>query len=318
MKAFVTGGTGFIGRWLLRDLLAHGYSVAALVRTFERAQQLPRGVRAIPADITKPDSFRHALAGTEVLFHLAGVMGAGVRAKDQARVQRINVEGTRHVLELAAAAGVPRLVYVSSVVIYGNTRGQVVDETYRMNSPEFETTYQRTKHAAHYEVAAPLQQRGAPLVIAVPGAVYGPGDLSPMHGILRRQARGRLPVMVGPNNARSWTFVEDVAVGLRLCAEQGRSGETYNLTGPAHSFREFFASCAQASGSAAPLIWLPSSLAALLARVLQRTAPALAEQFQLLSGVTYLANADKAVNELGWRARPLAEGLSATFAGLEE
>jgi nucleoside-diphosphate-sugar epimerase len=313
MRAFVTGGTGFIGQRLIRELLAHGYTVTALVRTFERAQQLPRGVRAIPADITKPDSFRHALAGADVVFHLAGVTSAGIRTKDQPRVQRINVDGARHVLELGIAAGVPRLVYVSSIVVYGDTRGQVVDESYRMQTAEFETFHQRTKYAAHYDVAAPLQARGAPLVIAVPGAVYGPGDLSPLRGPWRRRA-----VMIGPENARSWTYVDDVARGLRLCAEVGRNGEAYNLTGPAHTFREFFAECARASGAPAPLLWLPSSLAAFLARISRRMAPALAEQFNLLSGVTYLASAEKAAAELSWHARPLAEGLRATFDGMSD
>ena len=321
MKAFVTGGTGFIGSHLIRELLAHGYAVTALVRTFERAQRLPRDVRAIPADITKPESFQNALAGAEVVFHLAGVMGVSARlrgrAKEQARVQRINVEGTRHVLELALAAGVPRIVYASSVVVYGNTRGRVVDEGYRMEPPEFETTYQRTKFLAHYDVAAPMQARGAPLVIAVPGAVYGPGDLSPMQGVLRRLRRGRLPVMIGPENVRPWVYVEDVARGLRLCAERGRAGEAYNLTGPGATMREFFDECARASGARPPLLWLPSAWARWAARVLERPAPGWAEQFKLLSGVTYLACADKAANELGWQPQPLAEGLRATLAALD-
>jgi dihydroflavonol-4-reductase len=307
VRALVTGGTGFLGSALVRELLAHGYTVTALVRTFERAQRLPRGVRAVPADITRPDSFRHALRGVDIVFHLAAVTKVGIKPKDQPRVQRINVDGTRHVLELAAAASVPRIVHVSTVAVYGDTRGQCVTETYHPNDLTFESEAQRTKHVAHFEVAEPMQRRGAPLIIACPGALYGPGELAPFHRLLRLQARGRLPVMLGPDNARSWTHVDDAARGLRLLAEAGRIGETYNLCGPAHTLREFFTVSARAAGVSAPLLWLPSSLARTFAHLLEGPLPHLAEQFRTWAGVTYLACSAKAQSELGWQARPLDE-----------
>lgn len=316
MRAFVTGATGFIGQPLVRELSAHGYQVSAVVRTFERAQQLPRGVRAIPADVTKPDTFRHALRDVDVVLHLASVVTVGAKPKDHARIRRINVDGARHVLALAAEAGVPKIVHVSNVIVYGDTHGQVVDESYRAAGPTFETIYQLTKYVAHYEVALPLQQSGAPVIIACPGAVYGPSDLSPLTRLLRRHAQGRLPLMIGPDNARSWTHLDDVAAGLRRIAEQGRAGETYNLTGPAHTCREFFAACARASHMPAPFVWLPSSLARTLSRLLQRVAPAQAEQLRTRSGVTYLASATKAEHELGWQARALEQGLRETFRAL--
>jgi nucleoside-diphosphate-sugar epimerase len=318
MKAFVTGGTGFIGGWLIRELLAREYSVAALVRTFERAHQLPPGVRAIPGDVTKPESFISALRHSDVVFHLAGVTQIGLKPRDYPRVQRINVTGARNVLEAAAEAGVPKIVYVSSITVYGDTRGQVVDDGYRAAGATFETHAQRTQHTAHFEIALPMQQRGVPLTIAVPGTVYGPGELAPMFRLLRRHARGRLPILLGPDNARAWTYVEDVAAGLRLLAEQGRAGESYTLAGPGHTYRDFFAECARASGVAAPLLWLPSALARLGARVFERPLPALAERLRVLSGVTYLARSEKAARELNWQSRSLADGLRATFAWLRE
>lgn len=310
MNAFLTGGTGFIGQALIRLLLARGVAVTALVRTFERAQQLPRGVRAIPGDITKPEAFRHALAGADLVFHLAGVVKIGVAPKDRPRVQRINVEGARHVLELAVAAGASKIVYVSTVNVYGDTHGQPVDEAHRPPADlVFETEYQRTKHQAHYEIARPLQEQGAPVVIAMPGAVYGPGDLSPLQGVLRRQAQGRLWAMVGPENARCWAHVEDVAAGLWLAAERGRPGEAYHLAGPAHTFREFFTAVGQATGAKGPYLWVPGAAARLAARALHRPLPALAERLRAVSGGTYLASSAKAEAELGWQARPLSAGL---------
>jgi nucleoside-diphosphate-sugar epimerase len=313
MRAFVTGATGFIGSHLVQDLLDHGYQVTALVRTFERAQRLPRGVRVIPADITRPESLRNGIDGADVVFHLAALHTIGARPKDYARMERINVAGTRTVLQLALELGVPKIVYTSTVAVYGDTRGQAVPETYSPDSPAFDSHDQRTKYKAHYEVAAPLQKQGAPVVIASPGKVYGPGDGSTFGRLLRLYVRRRLPVMIGPDSARCWTYAADVAAGLRLAAEQGRLGETYHLTGPALTFREFFKACERVDHWPAPA-WLPGSLAAALAQPLKGSLPHLAELLQAQTGLTYLASSEKARRELGWRARSVEDGLPETLA----
>ena len=157
MKAFVTGGTGFVGRRLIDELLAHGYEVTALVRTFERARLLPRGVRPTPGDITKRETLLSGLRGANVVFHVAAANLIGVNTKEAERLARINIDGTRQVLETAAELGVPKIVYTSTVAVYGDTRGQAVDETYRAAGHSFESEYERTKYLAHYEVAESLQ-----------------------------------------------------------------------------------------------------------------------------------------------------------------
>ncbi len=315
MKAFLTGATGFIGSHLIRDLLEHGHQVTALVRTFERAQQLPRGVRVIPADITRRDSMRNGMDGAEVVFHLAALHTVGLKPKEYARMERINVEGARNVLELAVELGVPKIVYTSTVVVYGHTQGRAVPETYQPNGLVFDSEYQRTKFKAHYDVAVPLQKQGAPIVIVCPGTAYGPGDTSSLGRVLRLYVRRRLPVFIGPDGARCWTHVADVAAGHRLAAEQGRAGETYHLTGPALTYREFFKACERVDHWPAP-VWLPASLATVLAQALKRPLPHLAELFQTHTGLTYLASAEKAGRELGWRARSVEEGLPETLAWL--
>ncbi|MGH2524099.1 MAG: NAD-dependent epimerase/dehydratase family protein, partial [Anaerolineales bacterium] len=261
MKAFVTGGTGFIGKHLIDHLLAHEYEVTALVRTFERARALPRGMRTAPGDVTKRETMRAAMQGADVVFHVAALYTVGVRPKDRERMYRINVEGTQQVLELAAELGVSKIVYTSTGAVYGNTHGQVVDESYQPAGHAFASEYERTKYLAHYEVAVPLQQRGAPVVIVCPGMVYGPGDTSQWGRVLRLYARRRLPVMIGPDNALAWTHVDDVVAGHHLAAEKGRAGETYILAGPPLTYREFFRAAERATGLPAPRVWLPSQLA---------------------------------------------------------
>lgn len=296
MKAFITGGTGFVGTALIKELLAQGAQVTATVRTFERAQQLPRGVRVIPADITKPNSFQHAVRGQDVVFHLAAVTRAGVPLKDRERVHRITVEGTRHVLAAATEAGVPRIIHVSCASVAAENL-------------VLETETQRAKHRAHFEVAAEFQRSGAPVTIACLGTVYGPGDSSGLARLMKWQARGRLRVMLTPESMRAWTYVEDAARGLRLCAERGHAGETYNLVGPTHTFREFFAACAEVTGQPAPYVWLPAAVARGAAHLLQRPLPAWAERLRNLTTSTPTVSPEKAQAELGWEVRGLREGL---------
>ncbi|MBL8056895.1 MAG: NAD-dependent epimerase/dehydratase family protein [Anaerolineales bacterium] len=317
MRAFVTGSTGFLGRTLVQELLACGWEVSALVRTFERARQLPAGVRAVPGDITQPDSLRPGLRGAGAVFHLAAWTQIGVPPREQARMQRINVEGARHVLTLAAEAGAERILHVSDVAVFGDQRAPN-GRPPAGAAGGFESYYQTTRAAAHFEVAAGLQRQGAPVIIAALGALYGPGDLAGLGRLLRQQLRRRLPVLLGPDNARSWTYAADAAQGLRLAVERGRPGETYALAGPAHTLRAVLEAAARLSRAPAPLIWLPSAAARSLARLAGRVRPALAERLRAAGGAAYLADPAAAQAALGWSARPLAEGLPPTLAWLEE
>ncbi len=312
MKVFVTGATGCLGRQLLQLLLAHDCEVTALVRTFDRARSLPASVRAVPGDITRRASLRSGMRGAEVVFHAAAATQLAVGARDTARLGRVNVDGTREVLELAAELGGPRVVFTSALEIYGDTGGQVFDEAHLPPSPRLESEYARSKRRALLEVVEPMQAQGLPVVVVCPGALYGPGDLSPRGRLLRRYARRRLPVMIGPETAYCWTHAADVAAGHWLAATLGRPGETYILAGPALSLREFFAAAERATGLPAPRVWLPAGLARGLARGLGRVRPDLSETVRGFSGLTYLARSDKARQELGWQPRSLESGLSET------
>jgi nucleoside-diphosphate-sugar epimerase len=318
VKAFVTGSTGFVGQHLVQELLAHGYEVTALVRTMDRARALPPGLQLASGDVTRPDSMRFGMRGADVVFHAAAWYTVGVGSKDRERMHRINVEGTRQTLELAAELGVPKIVYTSTVGVFGNTRGQLVDETYKADGLTFESEYERTKYLAHYEVAVPLQQRGVPVVIVCPGVIYGPGDTSLTGRVFRLYARRRLPVMIGPDNAVTWAHVDDIAAGHRLVAEKGRPGETYIIAGPALTYQAFFKACERATGLPAPFLWLPSGLARLMSQTLRGVTPGLAELMQNVAGVSYLARADKAKRELGWNPRSVEEGVLETIEWLKE
>ena len=310
MKVFITGGTGCLGRRLIEVLLAHDCEVTALVRTFDRARSLPAAVRTVAGDVTRRASLRAGMRGAEIVFHAAAFSRLGARPRDIALLQRINVAGTREVLELAAELGGPRVIYTSAPEIYGDTAGQVLDEAHLPPSPALASAYARSKRQALLEVVQPMQARGLPIVVVCPGALYGPGDASLRGRLLRRWASRRLPVMIGPESAFCWTHAADAALGHWLAASQGRPGETYFLAGPPLSQREFFGVAERATGLPAPRLWLPSGLARLAARWVGRVRPDLAEVLRGFSGLTYLARSDKAQRELGWQARSVAAGLS--------
>jgi dihydroflavonol-4-reductase len=318
MKVFVTGATGGLGRHLIPLLLEHDCEVTALVRTFDRARRLPEGVRSVPGDVTRRASLRAGMRGAEVVFHAAAATQLGVSPREAERLQRVNVDGAQEVLELAAELGGPRVVFISTLEAYGDTGGQVWDEAHRPAAPRLASEYTRSQRRALLEVVEPLQAQGLPVVVAALGALYGPGEGALRGRLIRRYARRRLPVMLGPETAFSWTHMADAAAGLWLAGTQGRPGETYFLAGPAASWREFFAAAERATGLPAPRVWLPDRLARGLAQLLAGARPAWAEVLRAFSGLTFLARSDKAQQELGWQPRALARGLPETVGWLVE
>ncbi len=310
MKVFVTGATGCLGRQLIDVLLAHDCEVTALVRTFDRARSLPDAVRTVAGDVTRRTSLRAGMRGAEVVFHAAAWTRLGTQPRDYPLMQRINVDGTREVLELAADLGGPRVVFTSTLEIYGDTGGQVLDEVHQPPSPRLASEYARSKRRALVEVVQPMQALGLPVIVVCPGALYGPGDTSPRGRLLRRWAQRRLPVMIGPETAFSWTHAADAAAGHWLAATKGLPGETYFLAGPRLSQKEFFSIAEHLTGWPAPKLWLPAGLARLLAGWLRRVRPGLAEVLRSFGGITYLARSDRAQRELGWQARPVEVGLA--------
>lgn len=312
MHYFVTGATGFIGGYLTSRLLAEGHLVTAMVRTPEQARALARyGVRPYIGDVLDKESVRRAMRRAEGVFHLAAYVRVGIR--DRRRAEAVNVTGTRYVLEVMRDFHVPKGVYTSSLAVNGDTKGRVVDESYHYHG-RLPSAYQRTKWKAHYEVALPMMRRGLPLVIAMPGAVYGPGDRGDLAQAIGSHLRGRLPA--APTRAAfCWAHVEDVAAGLLGAMEQGRPGETYIMGGPAHPLREVLGRAGRLAGKRRapfPLPWWALLPAAWGAQGLALAVPPVrgaAEKLRLGAGTTQLGSDARARAELGFAPRSLEEGL---------
>ena len=321
MKAFVTGGTGFIGQHIVRKLIERGDDVYALARS-ERSAAIVRGLgaTAVNGDITDTASMRDDMVGSDVVFHIAAWYKVG--SSDWEKAESINVGGTRKVLRLANELGVPKIVYTSTVGVFGNTNGQLVDETYEQGAP-FLTEYERTKWLAHYKVALPLIEKGAPIIIVMPGGVYGPGDTSILAEMMRLFYRG-LPAVPGPETTLTFAHVEDVAEGHLLAAEKGRVGESYILAGPSIPLGEMFDFWSHLTGKPSPTIRIPSQLLRPFAPLMGAIGnvislpSAFSQEATASLGATYMARSDKAREQLGWQTRPLQTGMLETFDWIAE
>ena len=273
------------------------------------------GVELVEGDITVPETLRGTMTGADGVFHVAGWYEVGVRRRDTAWA--INVEGTRNVLEEAREAGIPRIVYSSTLAVYGDTGGVPVTEDYRATGPWL-SLYDRTKWVAHYEVAEPMIADGLPLVIVQPGLVHGPGDHSNVRMVLRDYLQRRLPVI--PRQGGCWSYVEDIARGHLLAMEEGTAGQAYNLAGPCMYWEEVLPVAAEISGIDPPRFVLPPWLARLSSWLMVPVAAVVPvpstyhpETLRVAAGATYFASDDKARRELGWDPRPFREGLEITL-----
>ncbi len=307
----MTGATGFIGSHLVRKLTARGDTAVCLVRDPARAENLAAlGAALVRGDVTDAASVRAAMRGAEGVYHLAGMYEFGPRYIAQMRA--INVEGARIVLETAAELGVPKIVHTSTVGVFGNTHGRVVDESYRCRKEELPSEYERTKWEAHYAVAVPLQARGAPLVITQPGGVTGAGDTSP-HMQVMDLYLARLPIGFGAKSGITLAHVDDIADGHILAAERGQDGESYVLAGPALTYKQIQEKWAEITGISPPRVWVPAWMVGVNQRVLswlERAGlhlPLSAEALASQMDYTFWATADKAKRELGWTSRPIEE-----------
>ena len=224
-------------------------------------------------------------------------------------MEETNVTGTRRILEAARTAGTPRIVYVSTIAAFGNTRGAVVAEGHRPTSPP-RSAYEDTKWRAH-DIALEAARNGAPIVIVQPGQVYGPNDHSEVGANFRALAEGRLRYRAFEALGLNLVHVDDLADGILRALDRGRVGECYILGGEITTLGAAYRAVAAATGRALPPFVLPTALARLAGRLL----PSMREVVSSADGVTFWATDAKARAELGTKPRDLATGMRDVFAG---
>jgi len=315
MRYFVTGATGFIGKALAKALLARGDQVVILARTPSKADDLKAlGIEVYTGDITEFETLRAPMRGADGVFHVAGWYKIGV--KDKSPAWAINVEGTRNVLTMMRDLGIPKGVYTSTLAVNSDTHGATVDETYTFTG-DHQSEYDRTKAAAHDE-AEKFIRDGLPLVIVMPGLVYGPGDEGITHDTFVQFLTRNMPI-VPSDMAMAWGYIDDIVQGHIAAMDVGTIGESYILAGPTHKFIDAIAVLEQLSGVPAPKMRMGKAGLRAMSRIMsvvEHIIP-LPDNFTPESlrvfGMTYLGDSSKAREQLGFQPRSIEEGLRETL-----
>lgn len=262
MRAFVTGGSGFIGSHLIDSLLSRGFEVSALVHK----NPIPNGhrVQVVPADICDGERLEEALKGVDILFHLASALGSALIEEEEFR--RINILGTGTVLEAARRSGVGRIVHVSSAGVFGAVRsGAVVTES---SPPSPASVYDRTKHEGE-KIALRFAGEDLDIVVVRPGWAYGPRDRRTFK-LIKAVCSGKFIMVTRGSGRQTPVFIDDLVRGLLLASEKGKKGAIYHLAGgEIMTVREMVRAIRLACGKKPPRLFVPLLPARMAARLLE-------------------------------------------------
>lgn len=321
MKCFVTGASGFVGGNLVRELLEQGHTVRALMRPGSHSPVLEGlNLEPLAGNLLDRASLVKGLAGCDWCFHVAASYHLWLR--DYTPMYASNVEGTRNVIEVAAASGCSRIVYTSTVGCIGlppriqgpNNGG---NEYTSLLPAQLSNHYKRSKWQAE-QVALELAGKGLPVVIVNPSTPVGPGDVkpTPTGRIITDFLQRKMPAYL--ETGLNWVHVRDVAVGHILAAEKGRIGDRYIL-GNAEgnlTLKETFEILEELTGVPAPRVRIPYLVALMAAYVDEAKSSVTGKPPRAPLGGVRMArykmffDPSKAIRELGLPQTPARQALS--------
>ena len=316
----ITGATGQVGNAIARRLAADGVEPRALVRSPERAQALPAGVQPVFGDVTDTASLQAALDGCTTVYHAAGIPEQW--RKDTDEFARVNVEGTRNVVEAALAAGVERFVYTSTDDVLVQGPGVAFDESV-INPNPGETPYQRSKQEADRIVTAALD-RGLPAVFLHPAGLYGPAPflVKGLNDLLMELAKRKTPMLLP--GGMGVAYSDDVADGHVRAAAQAPVGARYILAESFQSLTDIARAVAAAEPRAKVPRIMPLPVARAVSTVGERVAqmtgrpPLISRSVLRFLERGSRPSGERARQELGWTPTPFATGVERTLASFRE
>ncbi len=302
-SVLVTGANGFTGSHVVKALLQRGYKVRGYVRAFSNMQRLDGlDIPIVRGDITNRDALKQALQNIDMVIHTAAYVDLGI--VDEQEMSRVNVEGTRTLLELASEAGIKRFVHCSTIGIFGDTQGNVVNEDFQRTQLSFSSAYDRTKFEAQKLVDA-FHLRELSVVSVLPSGIMGSGD--PHFGpVVELFLGGRLKLWAGGDRITGIVYVEDVAQLLILAAERGSDGAYYIASAGELTTHQMFEIMAVETGIQSPKE-VPELLVRFLAncldpigRIFSFNPPLSRERIHYLYDRCVRVDATRACQELGW------------------
>jgi farnesol dehydrogenase len=325
MAVFITGGTGYLGQWLVQALTYRRLDVRALVRpksdtsTFDTDK-----VEPVLGDVKDAQVVQAAMSGCDTVIH-AAAKPEGSNGK-RADYDRTNIEGFKNVMDAAWHHGVRHVVYVSSFLALGPSFGEVRNEDHMRGERSHPTDHERTKHVAE-GLTRSYVSGGLPLTIVYPTLLYGPGRIGGGNIVSRMlldRAKGRLGSLPFDNGNRlCMAYVDDVAEGICRAMERGRAGERFILGGENRSIydimRVFTAvgGLREAGANGIGGNGAKSRLAAFGARLKRRTSPQTKRVLEFMEEDWAYSSA-RAAETLGYRIRSLSDGMRRTVDHLRE
>jgi dihydroflavonol-4-reductase len=325
MRIFITGATGFIGRYLVARLAGTEHRMRCLVRRPERAAGLVRqGAEVVQGDITDKDAVLAAMRGCDWVVHLAGIYS--MWEPDPRRYVAVNVRGTRNVMEAALECGVAKVLYVSTVAVWGKVAQRPFDEETPV-APFRCSDYARTKLEGERIAWELHRARGLPLVVVYPGAALGAGDDKPTGQYAADVVAGRLPVRVLKDTVLTYVHVRDVAEAIvRALEKPDNLGEKYIVAHRPIPLGEYTEMLAKAAGTRLPRLSVPdwlllatATLATAVADVTKRPPPLGLAKASILSSLEGVCcDGSKAERELGFTYTPIEEAIAEAVASLRQ
>jgi nucleoside-diphosphate-sugar epimerase len=305
METLITGGTGLVGHHLVSELLQRGDRVRALVLPTEDVSKLEeRGVAVYRGDIRDSSTLLPPLRGVDTVFHLAAMQGMWLPIEEY---YRVNVLGTENVCRAAVAAGVRRIVHVSSWTIYGMGHGQRLTED--VSPAPRQDPYWVTKAQGDILVRRMIEKENLPAAIIRPGTIFGPGDRLNFGRIAERLRAGKGIILGSGRNVLPLVYVTDVVQGLLLCADLAQAqGQTYNITNDQPlTQKEFLSAIAWELGVKPPHLHIPYHAAYVAAYAAEQVVkfthaahPAVTRHGVVLFGTENRHSIEKARKELGY------------------
>jgi len=312
MKALVTGASGFTGSHLIRALKQSGSSVVGLVRQSSNLARISNcDLQLVYGDITNRDALQAAMAEVDTVFHTAAYVEIGI--VNEAEMARVNLEGTRAVLEVTQALDIAKVVYCSTIGVFGDTGGKVANETFKRVQTGFSSAYDRSKYQAQ-QLVDQFAARGLPVVSIFPSGIFGSDD--PHFGpVMQQFLRGRLRLWAGGDRLTGIVHVDDLVTAMILAAETGKPGEYYIISAGELTTREMFEIFSQETGIQTPgevpkpVVRLVGNLLDPIGRLLKWQPPLSRERVHLLYDRCVRVDATKARQELGWHPRSVTRTL---------
>lgn len=315
MRVLVTGATGLLGSELVRQLVEEGARVRVLIRKtspLELLDDVSDDVEQVIGDVTDAGSVLAAMEGVDHVYHAAGYIGLGGK-RDKAKLHAVNVQGTANVVNAALRRNVARVVHTSSMAAFGRPEHPdgLIDEQLPWTPSKFNSAYASSKHQAELEIHRGIAE-GLDAVMVNPSLIFGVARQGEnTRSIVEKVRAERFPGI--PSGGTNVVDVRDVARGHRLAMLNGGVGERYFLGGENLSWEEILQTLARAFEVDPPRFHVPDWLAIAVAAtmeaysVLTRRPAVITRESARTSTRFYRYSNEKAIQQLGWSARPFAE-----------